>query len=94
MQPQNEKAMTPRNTEPQLVEVGLGENLARSLDATASRPTGLFASQNGDQDEVGGRATMKLLKCPHCGSTQYVWIDYEGEIFTCDSCGLQISAAV
>jgi ribosomal protein S27AE len=36
--------------------------------------------------EVGGRAVLIFVTCPHCGSSRIVAFDYEGEWFTCGQC--------
>jgi hypothetical protein len=76
--------MTQRKSEKATTEVYQCEKIAENLDVSKLGKTGFVAPK----EEVGGRGLWKWIACPHCGSYQHVYFDYEGEEFICDNCGM------
>jgi hypothetical protein len=75
--------MAQKKSEKQTIEVYKGEKITGDVDVSKLKKT----SSAPSKEEVGGRTMFVHAFCPHCGSYQSAWIDYEGEGFICGNCG-------
>jgi hypothetical protein len=69
--------------EKKTIEVIVAKKAEGDLDPAKQ---GKEAATPPTDEDVGGRSVGGWVECPHCGSMRYVFVDFEGEWFTCGNC--------
>ncbi len=75
--------MPDKKSEKQTIEVYKGEKITGNVDVSKLRKSSAAPTKG----EVEGRGMWVHAFCPHCGSYQSAFLDYEGEGFICGNCG-------
>jgi hypothetical protein len=75
--------MPEKKSEKQTIEVYKGEKIEGRVDESKLRKSTTTPPAAG---EVEGRGMWVHALCPHCGSLQFAWWNYEGEGFICGNC--------
>ena len=73
------------------IEVIMGDKAEGKLDPSKK---GVEMAGPPKEQEVTAHGQQVYVTCPHCNSVRYVYLEYEGEWFTCANCGSSYSVTI
>jgi ribosomal protein S27E len=73
------------------IEVMTGEKVEGNLDPSKK---GVEMAGPPKEQEVTAHGREVYVTCPQCNSIRFVYLEYEGEWFTCANCGSSYSVTI
>jgi hypothetical protein len=73
------------------IEVITGEKAEGILDPSKK---GVEMAGPPKEQEVTAHGREVYVTCPQCNSVRFVYLEYEGEWFTCANCGTSYSVTI